>query len=756
MTTVIPPSAQSTAVGLLDPPVDVRTPPGSGEVASPPGGPAESRRGFGARFFRGRETDAAWVRPALLALLALTAVLYIWDLGASGWANSFYSAAVQAGSKSWKAFFFGSSDSSNFITVDKPPGSLWIMELSARIFGVNSWSILVPQALEGVATVGVVYLTVRRWFTAQAALLAGVVLALTPVAALMFRFNNPDALLALLLTGSTYALVRGLEKAQTKWLVLAGTLVGFGFLTKMLQAFIIIPVLAVVYLVAAPTGWWRRVWQVVVMGVATLVAAGWWVAAVALTPAADRPYVGGSQNNSILNLIFGYNGFGRLTGSESGSVVGGGATGAAGQWGPTGLTRLFNAGFGDMMSWLLPGALLMGAALLVFTLRARRTDRERAALLLWGGTLVAIGLTISLGQGIIHPYYTVALAPPLAGLVGIGAVGLWQRRSRWMARSSLAAALVATAVWGFVLLDRTPTWFPFLRFLVLIVAILGAGVILALPWLRHTPRLAAGLVAGLGLSAGLAIPLFSTVATAATPHSGAIPSVTPAAAGGFGPGGGFPGRGGRAFGRGGFPGLGGSRTGTGVPGGTGAAGGFPGGTGGFPGRGTAGGGAAAGGGVPTGGLPTGGFGGRAGRIAAGGGFGGGGGFLNSSSSDPALTKLLKADSSHYKWVAATVNSNSAAGYQLASDEPVMAIGGFNGTDPTPTLSQFEKYVAAGEIHYFISGGSAGSAGGFGGGGSNDDASKITTWVEAHFTAKTVGGTTVYDLTKTATSTATSS
>ena len=269
-------------------------------------------------------------------------------------------------------------------------------------------------------------------------------------------------------------------------------------------------------------------------GRATLVAAGWWVAAVALTPAADRPYVGGSQNNSILNLIFGYNGFGRLTGSESGSVVGGGGTGSAGQWGPTGLTRLFNPSFGDMASWLLPGALLMGAALLVFTIRARRTDRERAALLLWGGALVGIGLTISLGQGIIHPYYTVALAPPLAGLVGISTMGLWQRRSRWVGRVCLAAGLLVTCVWGFVLLDRTPDWFPFLRFVVLMVGILGAVAILALPWLRNTPKLAAGLVAGLGLGAALAAPLFSTVATAATPHSGAIPSVTPTPAGGGG------------------------------------------------------------------------------------------------------------------------------------------------------------------------------------------------------------------------------
>jgi 4-amino-4-deoxy-L-arabinose transferase-like glycosyltransferase len=724
MTSIPPPPSERTSVGLLEPPV-VFAPPDPGDVAPVPAAPSTPRSGRLVRFVRGRESDAAWVRPALLALLALTAILYLWDLGASGWGNSFYSAAVQAGTKSWKAFFFGSSDSSNFITVDKPPASLWVMEISARIFGVNSWSILVPQALEGVATVGLVYLTVRRWFTAQAALLAGAVLALTPVAAMMFRFNNPDALLALLLTGSMYALVRGLEKAQTKWLVLAGALVGFGFLTKMLQAFLIIPALAIVYLLAAPTGWWRRVWQVVVMGVSTLVAAGWWVAAVALTPAADRPYVGGSQNNSILNLIFGYNGFGRLTGSESGSVVGGGGTGSAGQWGPTGFTRLFNSSFGDMASWLIPGALLMGAALLVFTVRARRTDRERAALLLWGGALVGIGLTISLGQGIIHPYYTVALGPPLAGLVGISTMGLWQRRSRWMGRACLAAGLLATCVWGFVLLDRTPDWFPFLRFLVLTVGILGAVVILALPWLRHTPKLAAGLVAGLGLSAALAAPLFSSVATAATPHSGAIPSVTPTPSGGGGfPGGGrFPG-GTRGVGAGGFPGVGGTGGGT-RPG---AGGSFPR----FGGGGTRPG---AGGTFPRFGGPPGGF--------AGGAGGFGGGFLNSNSSNPALTKLLQADASHYTWVAATVNSNSAAGYQLASDEPVMAIGGFNGTDPAPTLAQFEKYVAEGKIHYFISGG---GAGGFGRGGSGGDATKITSWVESHFTAKTVDGTTVYDLT----------
>jgi hypothetical protein len=263
----------------------------------------------------------------------------------------------------------------------------------------------------------------------------------------------------------------------------------------------------------------------------------------------------------------------------------------------------------------------------------------------------------------------------------------------------------------------------------LTVGILGAVAILALPFLRHTPKLAAGLVAGLGLSAALIAPLFSTIATAATPHSGAIPAVTPSPAGGAG----FPGRGG---GGGGFPGGGRFAGGRGVAGGRG----FPGGGRGF---------ARAGGGTPnfggtatgTGGFPTGGFpGGGFGR--AGGGIGGGG-FLNASSSNPALTKLLKANASRYTWVAATVNSNSAAGYQLASDDPVMAIGGFNGTDPAPTLTQFEQSVAEGKIHYFISGG---GAGGFGGGASGDDATKITSWVESHFTSKSVDGTTVYDLT----------
>ena len=257
--------------------------------------------------------------------MALTALLYLWDLTRNGWANDFYAAAVQAGTKSWKAFFFGSFDSANFITVDKTPASLWVMELSGRVFGFNQWSMLVPQALEGVASVALLYAAVRRWFGPAAGLVAGLVLALTPVAALMFRFNNPDALLVLLMTAAAYTLVRAVENGRTRWLVFCGVLLGFAFLAKMLQAFLVVPGFAIAYLWAgAPRSLLRRAWQTVVMGAGIIVGAGWWVLIAELTPAADRPYFGGSTNNNILQLAIGYNGLGRITGDETGSVGGGG------------------------------------------------------------------------------------------------------------------------------------------------------------------------------------------------------------------------------------------------------------------------------------------------------------------------------------------------------------------------------------------------------------------------------------------------
>ena len=689
----------------------------------PPAWPAPevaSRRGadvapfrWARQLVRGRPTDAAWVRPSLIALLGIAALLYLWDLSASGWANAFYSAAVQAGSTSWKAFFFGSFDASNFITVDKSPAALWVMDISARIFGVNAWSILAPQALEGVATVGFTYLAVRRWFPAAAGLIAGGVVALTPVAALMFRFDNPDALLVLLLTAATYAVIRAIEAGKTKWLVLAATLVGFAFLTKMLQAFLVVPAFALVYLLVAPVSLRKRLTQLVISAVTMIAAAGWWVAIVQLTPAADRPYIGGSQDNSILNLIFGYNGFGRLTGNETGSVGGSGTAGS--MWGPTGWDRLFNVNFGGQISWLLPAALILLVGGLILTARAARTDRTRAAFLLWGGSLGVTALVFSFAAGIIHPYYTVALAPAIGALVGIGSVLLWQHRAQLWARLFLAGAVGATGVWSAVLLGRSATFLPGLAAVVAALAIMAAIALVAVPVLHRALATAVIVVA---LAAAFAGPASYTINTMLTPHSGAIPSAGPTLTASLN--GGSGGLGGGGFGRGGGGGFGGG--GFGPPAGFGG-GGFG---GGFPGGGTGGGGAGFGGG---------GFGG------GGGGFGGstGGNFLNASAPGADLVKLLKTDASSYSWVVATIDANSAAGYQLATDDPVMAIGGFNGTDPTPTLAQFEQYVAQGRIHYFI------GSGGFGGG--SGTSTQIARWVEQHFTSTRVDGVTVYDLTQ---------
>ncbi len=633
----------------------------------------------------GREEDPRWARPALVLLLAATAVLYLWALGASGWANAYYSAAAQAATMSWKAFFFGSSDASSFITIDKPPASLWVMGLSARIFGVSSWSLLVPQALEGVAAVGVLYATVRRWFPPAAALVSGAILALTPVATLIFRFNNPDALLVLLLVLGAYATVRALERASTGWLALAGALVGFGFLAKQLQAFLVVPAFALVYLAAAPASLRRRVGQLLVAGVAMVAAAGWWVAVVELLPASVRPYVGGSQTNSVLELTFGYNGFGRLTGNETGSVGGGMG------WGQTGWTRMLGAEVGGQIAWLLPAAVLLLAAGLWFTRRAPRTDRTRAAFALWGGWLLVTGLVFSFMQGIFHAYYTVALAPAVAALVGMGASTLWRLREHPAARYLLVGSVAATGLWSFVLLRRTPDWHPWLAPLVLVAGLGVAMLLVGLPWRRR----AAAAVAAAALLVALAGPAAYAVDTAATPHSGAIPSAGPTVAGGFG-------RGPRAgFGGGAPPG--------------------------FDGRAQRG---------PDGGMP---FGGPGGTGPGGGTRGGIGGLLNGSTPSAELVALLRQGG--YDWAAATVGANSAAGIQLATDEPVMAIGGFNGSDPAPTLEQFQGYVAEGRIHYFVGGG------GFGGSqGGSDAAQQISGWVEQTFTATTVGGTTVYDLT----------
>ena len=522
----------------------------------------------------------------------------------------------------------------------------------------------------------------------------------------MFRFNNPDALLVLLLVGAAYTTVRATETASMRWLVWTGVLVGFAFLTKSLQAFLPLPAFALVYLYAAPTTLGRRIRDLLVAGAVMIVAGGWWVALVELWPADSRPYIGGSQTNSAWELIMGYNGLGRITGDEVGSVTGGGAAiggNAGGMWGETGIGRLFSSSYGGQIAWLIPAAIVLAAAVLVLRGRAPRTDALRASVILWTGWLSVTGAVISFAAGIIHEYYTVALAPAIGALVGIGVVELWKHREKSGARITLALTIAGSAVWASVLLSRSPDWYPALRWVVLVVGTLAALAILMADQLGR--RAALGVV-GAGALVALLAPTAYSLQTASTAHTGSLPSAGPTVTGGrgFGPGGG------RGFGPGG-----GQRPSF-VAGGPGGQGFAPGGQ--------------------TGTLP--GFGaGGPGR----GGPGGAGGLLDAATPSTELRALLLADADSYTWVAAAVGAQSAAGYQLSTGHPVMSLGGFNGSDPWPTLAAFQQYVASGQVHYFIGGG------GFGGqNGGSSATSEISAWVQANFTAQTVGGVTVYDLT----------
>jgi len=675
---------------------------------TPPNGPSGTPPAPATSGDAAPATRTRWERPAVAALLLGTALLYLWDLASSGYANSFYSAAAQAGSQSWTAFLYGASDAAASITVDKPPASLWVMALSVRVFGLSSWSLLVPQALMGVATVALLWSSVRRRFSAQAALLTGVVFALTPVAALMFRFNNPDALPVLLLVGSVWATMRAVDGPRTtRWMLLAGALVGLAFLTKQLQAFLVLPGLAVAFLWAAPVSLGRRIRDGLLAVAAMLVAGGWWVALVELVPASARPYVGGSQDNSFLELTFGYNGLGRLTGDETGSVGGGGGGGGGAQWGSTGLTRLFGSDIGGQVAWLVPAALVLGAVAFWLRRRLPRTDGGRAEIVVWLSWLLVTGLTFSFMAGIFHAYYTVALAPAVAALVGIGTWGLWTRRGELWALAVLAGVTLGTAVWASVLLGRSADWLPWLRWLVLVAGISGAVLLVAGHYAGRSV-LRAG--AALALVGGLAGPAAYTVQTVSTGHTGSIVTAGPTVTGGTG---GTGGPGGGGFGPRGQGGPGG-QTGQMPPGGG-------------PQNGQVPSGQTQNGGPPTGQAP--------------GGGGGMGGLLDGATVSAEVQDLLLQDADDYTWVAAAIGSQNAASYQLATEQSVMPVGGFNGSDPSPTLAEFQQLVADGQIHWFIGGG------GFGGSdGGSSTSSEISAWVQATFTAQTVDGTTLYDLT----------
>ncbi|HEY6693789.1 MAG TPA: glycosyltransferase family 39 protein, partial [Solirubrobacteraceae bacterium] len=488
--------------------------------------------------------------PEIGALLVLAAVLYLWALDRNGFANEYYSAAVRSMSSSWHAFLYGSFDASGIMTVDKPPLALWAQALSARIFGFSSWSLLVPQALMGVATVGLAYDLTRRQFGRVAGFTAGLALVLTPITVAIARHNNPDALLALCCTAALWCVVRAFADGRTRWLVLAGVAVGLGFEAKMAAALLVVPAIAAAWLWIAPRGRGVAVRQLLAGGAAMTVVGLAWPLLMWLTPAADRPWISGTSDNSIWSLIFGYNGLGRLFGQSGGPGGGAGGPGGGGGFGGNGLfggepgpLRLLNEALGGQAGWLLGVALVGGAGLLAVT-RLRRADPRSAWLVLVGGAFLTTAVAFSKAEGIFHPYYVAQLAPLTAALVGAIAALILGRGT--IARIVGPAAVFAGVVTEIAILHDNPTslsWWPGPLAAGGVLAAVGLALVLA-------PRMRA-LVVAAAIAVLLLAPGAWAVQTLGHATNGTFPSGGPATTA-FGGGMGGPAPGGAGTQGGGF------------------------------------------------------------------------------------------------------------------------------------------------------------------------------------------------------------
>ena len=672
--------------------------PAATAASAPAARPAGWDRSSGARArwlrARAQSLPLRLPHPELGGLIALAGVLNVWALSRNGWANDYYSAAVRSMSSSWHDFLFASLDRSGVMTVDKPPLALWVQALSVRAFGYHPLSVLLPQALMGVATVVLVYDLARRRFGRIAGFVAGLALALTPITVAISRHNNPDALLVLCCVAALWCAVRGLEHGRTRWLVLAGVCVGLGFETKMLVALVVVPGIAAAWLWIAPAarGRLHALRQLLAGGAAMLLVGGAWPALVELTPAADRPWVSGTSDNRILSLIFEYNGLGRVDGQAGGP----GGVGGSMFGGTPGPLRLLNSALGGQAGWLL-GFAAVGALALLAATRLRRSDERSGWLIAVGGAFAVTAVLFSEASGIFHPYYVSLLAPFVAALAGALAAELIG--GRLSARIVGPLAIAAGCATELVVLGDYPGQLTWLA-PVLIVA--GALAILALVAL-HGARARAAAVAAV-LAVLLIAPAVWAFDTLGHATSGTFPAGGPASiADAGGPGGAFGGPGGpggaRLGGRGGRAGVGGLGAAAqgsapplfgpgGPPAGAGGAAGGPGGP--PPGAGAASGGS---------GFPGAGAGARGARTAAGPGAGAGpigapmGGSLTS-----AITEYVKQ---HGGGTVALASQSNAASSIISGDLQAAGIGGFSGRESDVSVSWLAQEVRAGQIRWVL-------------------------------------------------------
>jgi 4-amino-4-deoxy-L-arabinose transferase-like glycosyltransferase len=636
------------------------------------------------------------VRPPVMlaAICVVAAVLYGWGIGTAGWGNPYYSAAVKSMSASLTNFVFGSFDPLGVVTVDKPPMAFWPMVASAAVFGYHGWSLLLPQVIEGIAAVLLLHRTVRLWAGEHVALLAALVFALTPVTVAINRDTNPDTLMVLLLVAAAYALTRSVHRPlqvgrATHWLMLAAVFLGLGFITKMLQAWIVVPVFALAYLVGSPAPVRRRILDVLGAGVALLASSMWWVALVSFWPG-TKPYIGGSTDGSVLNLVIGYNGLGRILGREAGRElvrgpsdgpgVPGGGHGGGGFGGGSGITRLFGEQVGGQISWLLPLCLLVLVAVTIAGIRQLRSGlipdpARRAGWVLWGGWLLLVGLVLSVAQGGFHSYYTTEMAPALAAVTAAGVAAMWRhyRRPggyRWLL---FPAAVTLTVGWAWLLVSRDISWNGWLRYAVAGIGV--AAVVLLVAGrlsLRGTSSAASRVAGVLSVVALLLAPGVWSIATAFAASGGAMAQAGPSGSG---------------FGRGRFDPL---RVDL----------------------------------APQGPLAARFRGAMRGDLTA---------------EQGKLLAYAQANSGGSRITLAVQGGAMAAeAYLIHSDAVIVGMGGFSGQDPAPTVATVAQWVQQGQLRFVLARGPGQGVGGHGGGGGGGLAGSgggvtalRTQWVQQH-------------------------
>ncbi|MFJ5699388.1 ArnT family glycosyltransferase [Arthrobacter sp. NPDC093139] len=585
-------------------------------------------------------------------------------MAGNGWANAYYSAAVQAGRHDIGAFFFGSSDWGNSITVDKPPLSLWVMGLSVRLFGMNAWALLLPQAVMTIASTLLIYRLARRHLPASPALLSAAVFASTPVTVLLARYNNPDPLMVLLMVSALYAGIRATESGRTRFLYLAAFLLALGFLTKQLQAFLVLPAIALVFCVYAQKAWRARVVSLVLAGLVLAVGSLAWPLAVDLTPPDSRPYVGGSASNSMLELTVAYNGIDRVLQHEDDPLVSLIPQELRRVETDAGLFRLFNSNYGQEIGWLLLPALLACIAIVITVVRGRYSRSKSILAVCAVVWMITTYLTLSFMGNNFHSYYTASLAAPLALCLGLGAELLTAPRQSRLRRIGIAPAVVSSCIFSHAMWQLSAAYPQVLGTGLLLLGLI-AGALLSVPapvkWVHRT-------AAWLAIGSLLVGPAFCSTIALVTPQEGSNPlsgglSRNPNTLSGF---------------------LAGIKEGD----------------------------PAWASGLAVGVTPS-----------------------------PVLSEYLRDGSPQCTWAAATYPGQTAARFQLEIGRPVMPLGGFAATDPSPTLTQFKEWVQAGRICHLVVQPEQLKVP-----GNSTELHQIHEWVTQTFRAEEKDGVTIYNLT----------